>query len=232
MPPSPPQNHLLTALPPEVLARLIPSMQPFSLQLKQTLYPSGAEPDAVYFIEKGLVSLLLALDDGFHAEVGLIGPEGMAGLPLIVGEPSFAEAMVQGTGHALRMDGSAFRRAFDGEPTFRNLILRYNEAMCDQAMQTAACNGRHQLEQRLARWLLMTLDRSGTDDLELTHEFLSLMLCVHRPGITAAIGILQRAQMIRTGRGHVKVLDRQALEDTACDCYANVKRRFHLLLGP
>ena len=111
-------------------------------------------------------------EDGFHAEVGMIGWEGMVGLPLIVDEPSFTEALIQGTGHALRMEAAAFRRAFDGEPTFRSLILRYNEAMQSQVMQTAACNGRHRLEQRLARWLLMTLDRSDTDHLEMTHEFL------------------------------------------------------------
>jgi CRP-like cAMP-binding protein len=111
-------------------------------------------------------------------------------------------------------------------------MFRYLEAMNSQTTQTAACNCRHDLEQRLARWLLMAHDRAEGDDLQITQEFLALMLCVYRPSVSVVASTLQRAGMIRYGRGQVTVLDRAALEATACDCYAVVKRRFDRLLGP
>jgi CRP-like cAMP-binding protein len=111
-------------------------------------------------------------------------------------------------------------------------MYRYLEAMNSQTTQTAACNGRHDLEQRLARWLLMAHDRAEGDEFQITQEFLALMLCVYRPSVSVVASTLQRAGMIRYGRGHVTVLDRAALEATACDCYSVVKRRFERLLGP
>src|SRR5205085_2944782 len=127
------------------------------------------------------------------------------------------------------MEAASFRRSFEDEPMFRALLLRYDQVMHAQVMQTAACNVRHQLEQRLARWLLMALDRSKSNELGLTQEFLSMMLGVHRPGVTVAAIALQNAGTIRYARGHITVTDRQALEAASCDCYASVKRRFDLL---
>ena len=163
----------------------------------------------------------------------MIGREGMVGLPLITGiDTAFVEAFVQADGSALRMEAGAFRHAMEEEPALRNLMFRYLEAMNSQTTQTAACNGRHDLEQRLARWLLMAHDRAEGDEFQITQEFLALMLCVYRPSVSVVASTLQRAGMIRYGRGHVTVLDRAALEATACDCYAVVKRRFDRLLGP
>jgi CRP-like cAMP-binding protein len=195
--PAPPiavRNKLLAALPPNVLSRLLPKLRPFSLTVRETLIPPDGAIDAVYFVESGWVSLVTTLDDGTQAEVGLVGREGMVGLPLIVGvDTAFEEAFVQANGTALQMEASAFRRTLEETPVLQNLLFRYSQAMHAQTTQTAACNGRHGLEQRFARWLLMAHDRSDSDDLPVTQEFLALMLCVYRPSITVVAGTLQRA---------------------------------------
>jgi CRP-like cAMP-binding protein len=227
------RNQLLAALPPDMLARLLPKMRPVPLVVRDTLMTPDAAIQSVWFVESGFVSLVTALDDGTQAEVGLVGREGMVGTPLVLGvDTAFSEAYVQADGAALQMETNAFRRALDEEPLFRNLLLRYSEAAHAQTTQTAACNGRHALEQRLARWLLMAQDRIDGNDLPVTQEFLGLMLCVYRPSITVVASTLQRAGIIRYGRGHITVLDRSALEATSCDCYMAVKRRFDRLLGP
>ena len=227
------RNQLLLALPPDVLARLLPRMRPVSLVVRETLVAPETRIEAVHFVESGYVSLVMTLEDGTQAEVGLAGREGMVGLPLVAGvDTAVSEAFVQAGGTALRMEAGAFRHALREEPALGPLLSRYGEAMQAQAMQTAACNGRHDLEQRLARWLLMAHDRVDGDEIPMTQEFLAIMLCVYRPSVTVAASTLQRAGIIRNGRGHVSVLDRPALEATACDCYAAVRRRFDTLLGP
>jgi CRP-like cAMP-binding protein len=226
------RNRLLGALPPEILARLLPRMRSFSLTVRETLIKPDVPIEAVYFVESGWVSLVATLDNGMQAEVGLIGREGMVGSPLITGiETAFVEAFVQADGSALSMEAGAFRHAMEEEPELRNRLFRYQEAMNSQTTQTAACNGHHDLEQRLARWLLMAHDRADGDEFQITQEFLALMLCVYRPSVSTAAATLQRAGMIRYGRGHITVLDRSGLEATACDCYAAVNRRFDRLLG-
>ena len=233
--PAPPiavRNELLTALPPDILAEVLRRCRPLSLTVRETLVAADSTIEAVYFVESGWVSLVATLDDGSQAEVGLIGREGMVGLPLIAGvDTGFEEAFVQADGTALQMEAGAFRRSLEEIPALRSRLFRYAEGMRAQTTQTAACNGRHALEQRLARWLLMAHDRAESDELPVTQEFLALMLCVYRPSITVVAGILQRAGIIRYGRGHITVLDRSALEATACDCYRVAKRRFDRLLN-
>lgn len=225
--PSAVRNHLLAALPSAVLAQLLPRMQPVTLELRAVLYAAEASIEAVYFVEAGWASLLMHLEDGLSAEVGLVGREGMAGLPLVFGvETSDVEALVQGPGTALRMEAGAFRHALDEHPSLRLLLFRYGEFM-----QTAACNGNHNLEQRLARWLLMSHDRANGDRFLMTHEFLATMLCVHRPTITVAARILQRAGLIRYGTGEITVIDRPGLEAAACECHGMVRRQYQKLLG-
>jgi CRP-like cAMP-binding protein len=225
------RNQLLAALPPDVLSSLLPMMRPFTLSVRETLIVPEMPIEAVWFVESGWVSLVTTLEDGTQAEVGLIGREGMVGLPLVVGvDSSFSEAFVQGDGTALQMEAGAFLRAMDENHGLRTLMLRYSDAMNAQVTQTAACNGRHGLEQRLARWILMAHDRADGDHLQMTQEFLGLMLCVYRPSITVVASTLQRAGIIRYSRGHITVLDRSALEATACDCYGAVRRRFERLL--
>jgi CRP-like cAMP-binding protein len=230
-PPVAVRNQLLAALPSEILSELLPILHPFRLAVRETLVHPDRAIAAVYFVESGWVSLVATLADGTQAEVGLVGREGMVGLPLVLGiDTAFEEAFVQANGTALQMEASAFRRALAEFPALQTLLFRYTLAMHAQTTQTAACNGRHALEQRLARWLLMAHDRADGDDLPITQEFLALMLCVYRPSVTVVAGALQRAGIIRYGRGLITVLDRGALEATACDCYNRVKLRAQRLL--
>jgi CRP-like cAMP-binding protein len=172
------------------------------------------------------------MEDGDAAEVGLVGCEGMVGLPLLLGaECDDIEAMVQGPGTALRMDAQAFREALEGIPGFRTLLLRYALVHHGQVARTAACNGRHHIDDRLARWLLMAHDRAEGDEYPMTHEFLSMMLGVRRAGITVAAGVLQKADFIRYQRGCIEVTDRSGLESVACECYGIIRRSQDQLLG-
>ncbi len=229
---APPRNHLLASLPPDCLQRLRPRLVPVTLPLRQELFAPEQTIEAVHFPESGLISLVAWLEDGMQAEVGIIGREGMLGLSLLSGETAaFCQAIVQMAGAGFRMTASDFRHEFDNNPPFRTMLLRYNEALQAQVMQTAACNGRHDLEQRLARWLLMAHDRAEDDLLPLTQDFMAMMLGVHRPSITVTAGILQRAGLIRYANGQVRVLDRAALEAASCECYRTVRRRFTVLLG-
>src|SRR4051812_5292310 len=155
-----PSNGLLAALPADVLAHLLPKFSHVSLSHRQTLYVPEQPIEAVFFFESGMASLVSQLDDGVQAEVGIIGREGMLGTPLLHGvETSFPEAFIQISGTALRMGATAFRQELAANAALKALLLRYGEAHQAQVSQTAACNGRHGLEQRLARWLLMAHDR-------------------------------------------------------------------------
>ena len=230
--PSTARNHLLAALPSGVLAQLLPEMQPIALNLREVLHVAETSIKAVHFVEAGWVSMIARLENGLSAEVGLVGREGMVGLPLVFGVETFdVEALVQGQGTALRMGARAFRHALDEHPSLRALLFRYGEFMRAQLTQTAACNGNHGLEQRLARWLLMSHDRAGNDQFAMTHEFMATMLCVHRPSVTIAARLLQRAGLIRYGSGSVTVVDRRGLEAAACECYGAVRRQHQKLLG-
>ncbi len=225
-------NRLLAALPPGAFAQLLPGMRVVPLTLRDILHGADAPVEAVYFPRSGWVSMVASLEDGQQAEVGIVGREGMVGMTLLSGvETAFVEAMVQGTGTALRMESAAFRRALDEVPALRPLLLRYGEAFHAQVAQTAACNGNHGLEQRLARWLLTSRDRADGDEMQMTQEFLAVMLCVHRPSVTVAARILQRANLIRYGNGVITILDRPGLEAASCECYGMVKRRYQRLLG-
>ncbi len=224
-------NRLLASLPAGALAAVLPKLRPVVLTLRQTLYRPDAPIEAVYFPESGMISLVAILDDCTQAEVGIIGNEGMLGTSLLSGiDTSFIEALAQMPGTALRMTIRDFRHEMDADGPLRALVLRYNEALQAQVMQTAACNGRHGSEQRLARWLLMAHDRADGDELPLTQEFVAMMLGVHRPSISVTAGILQRAGLIRYSGGRITVLGREALEDASCECYGAVRRRFAALL--
>ena len=226
------RNRLLAALPADVIAALLPKLSPVILSLKQVIYAPDTPIEAVYFLETGMISLVDNLEDGMRAEVGVIGREGMLGMPLLAGvNTSFIEAQVQLPGTALRMTAQDFTSEIDTNTALRKLLLRYSEALQAQVMQTAACNVNHGLEQRLARWLLIAHDRSTSDELSLTQEFMATMLGVHRPSITVTAGILQRAGLIRYANGRVTVLDRSSLEAASCECYGAVQRRFATLLG-
>ena len=227
-----PRNHLLAALPSEDLARLWPRLEPVELPFRHVVQVPEEPITAVHFPEEGWISMMALLSDGGAAEVGLIGREGMLGLPVFFGaETTTLEGMVQGPGKALRLSAAAFREELEAIPSLRPLLLRYAFAHQQQVAQTAACNGRHVLEQRLARWLLMAHDRADGDDFPMTQEFLATMLCVHRPGVTVAARVLQQTGYIRYAPGNITVTDRAGLEEVACECYGAVRRQFRQLLG-
>ncbi len=224
------RNRLLRLLPPAELERLQPRMEPVELSLKSVLLMPGVAVESVYFVETGTISMIAVMEDGTQIEVGLVGPEGMAGLSVLLGAPTSAlEGLVQVGGTALRMPAAAFRAALAEMPSLLGLLLRYMDAFHVQVAQTAACNGRHQIEQRLARWLLMTHDRVEGDRFLMTQEFMSTMLGVRRPGVTLAIGALQRAGLVQHGNGSVRVIDRPGLEAVSCECYRTARRRFDWL---
>jgi CRP-like cAMP-binding protein len=226
------RNRLLTALPPDDLADLLPQLQPVELELRQILYEPGKPIGSVYFVETGWVSMVAYMEDGDAAEVGLVGREGMVGLPILLGgDRDDLEAMVQASSTALRMDAAAFRQVLEHIPALRTLLLQYALLHHGQVARTAACNGRHHIEQRLARWLLMAHDRAEGDQFPMTHEFLSMMLGVRRAGVTVAAGTLQTAGLIRYGGGNMMIIDRPGLENVACECYGVVRRAHDSLFG-
>ncbi|GAA0574396.1 Crp/Fnr family transcriptional regulator [Craurococcus roseus] len=230
--PSAVRNGLLAALPPEDLARLRPRLQPVELPFDKTLFPADGAVEAVLFPESGMVSLLATLDDGEQVEVGVVGREGLVGLPLVLGDDrSLVEAKVQQEGTALRIGAAAFRDEMEASAALRGLLKRYALAFHAQVTLTAACNTRHPIEQRLARWLLIAHDRAGADEFPMTHEFLSVMLGVRRPGVSLAAGVLQKAGLVRYARGRMEVTDRPGLEASSCECYHVARREFARLLG-
>lgn len=227
------RNRLLLALPSQALELLLPDLHRVEMQFRSTLTLPDTPIERVYFPESGWLSLLVPMDEGNSAEVGLIGREGMAGLPLLYGvDRSAMETYVQSAGNALVMEARAFRRAISDNAPLRELLLRYAFTLNMQVTMTAACNGHHMLEERLARWLLMSHDRVDGDEYAMTHEFMSLMLGVRRAGVTVAASALQKAGMIRYEQGWITMLDRTGLEASACDCYSKVQSEFRRVLGP
>jgi CRP-like cAMP-binding protein len=230
---SPVCNGLLAALPFEDLARLRPGLRPVELPFDQTLFPADGVVEAVLFVETGMVSLLATLEDGEQVEVGVVGREGLIGLPVVFGDDrSMVEARVQQEGTALRMDAPALRDGMQDSAALRGLLHRYVLAFQAQVTMTAACNARHAIEQRLARWLLIAHDRAGADEFPMTHEFMAMMLGVRRPGVSLAAGVLQKAGLIHYVRGRMAVTDRPGLEAASCECYHTARREFARLLGP
>lgn len=224
-------NRLLVALAAENLDPLRPHFQPVSLPHKQTLSKPGTPIEHVYFVQQGMVSLVQPLENGAMIEVGMIGNEGFVGVPVLLGaESSPLEAMVQIPGSALRMQASAFREEVTRRSTLLALLLRYVQALHIQVSLSAACNGRHTLPERLARWLLTARDRTTSDELPLSHEFLSMMLGVRRAGVTVAVGTLKTAGLIRNSNGRVTIIDRQGLEAASCECYRTVRNEYERLL--
>ena len=225
------QNRLLAALPEEDVQRFFSDLHPVSFPLRHVIYEVGAPLEYVYFIEQGLASILMNMSNGSTVEVGMIGTEGMVGMPALLGGViSNRQFIVQSPITALRMNAALCKTAFDQSAAVRRVVLRFTEAILDLAAQTAACNRLHLIEQRCARWLLMSSDRMRSDIIPMTHEFLSSMLGVRRAGVTTTLGELTRSGLIEHGRGHLSISDREGLEATACECYPLDRRRLERLL--
>ena len=214
------KNRLLTALPQRELDQFYSNLHPVTLSQRQILYAAGAPIEDVYFVEEGLGSVLTNMANGTMIEVGMIGLEGLIGMPALLGaEVSAQIVLVQIPGSAHRMSASRCKAIFDQSAAFRKIALRFAEAMLNLSAQTAACNRLHSVEQRCARWLLMSSDRIGSDTMPMTHEFLASMLGVRRAGVTATAGDLQRSGRIRYHHGQLTITDRDGLESAACECY-------------
>jgi CRP-like cAMP-binding protein len=225
-------NRLLSLLSDNDYERLRPHLSNVVFDYKKSLYEAARPIDHVYFPVDGVASLVITTADGSSAEVGTIGSEGFVGLPICLGDrdaPSSVYVQVPGT--SLGMDARLFRHQLDHSPTLNLIMLRYAHAFFNQVAQSAACAHLHRVEQRCCRWLLMTRDRMPSGDFLLTHEFLGMMLGVRRTTVTDVMGALQKAGLIRYRRGHVSILDHEALQARACECYEISKLEFDRLLG-
>ena len=230
-PHDPRQNHLLAALPPADLERLLPTLEWVQMPLGHVLYESGAQLRHVYFPSTSIVSLLYVMEDGASAEIAVVGNDGVIGVALFMGGETMPNrAVVQSAGEGYRLTGQTLKQEFNRSGELQNLLLRYTQALLTQMAQTAVCNRHHSLDQQLCRWLLLSLDRLPANDLVMTQELIANMLGVRREGVTEAAGDLQRAGLIEYRRGHITVLDRPGLEARACECYLVVKKEFDRLL--
>ena len=218
------ENSLLAALPGDDYRSLFGEFELVTLTAGQVLYEPGDRIRHVYFPNDAHVSLLVVMLDRKALEVGMVGQEGMVGIGLALGaETSSVRVLVQGSGSALRMNAASFNQAFGRCLPLQRELHRYAYASLVEARQTAACNRFHQVEARLARWLLMTRDRVRSDEFHLTHEFLADMLGVRRAGVTNAACVLQQRKLISYRRGNIRILDRKGLEAACCACYGIVR---------
>ncbi len=227
------RNELLRALPADETQRLRPHLAPVTLVVSQVLHEAETPIDEVFFLESGLAFLTADTRDHGLVEVGTTGRDGFVGLPVLLSpEPvSVHRAFVQVPGRAYRLRAAVLREMAGVLPTLRDRCLRYIQVMLMQNSQIAACNARHELPGRLARWLLMSRDRIDGDDLPMTQEFLSTMLGVRRAGISVVANALQTQGLIRQSRGRITVLDRAGLEEKACTCYRMIERNRARIMG-
>ena len=217
-------NRLLATLPKKDYERLLPGLKRISLAFGEVLYEPGDTIKHVYFPNDSIVSLLSALTETSTLEVGMVGNEGMAGLPVFMGvNTSQTRALVQGAGSAMRMTTANVRLEANRFGSLHRLLRRYSHSLLTQISQSAACNRFHSVEARLSRWLLMTADRLSADEFRLTQDFMSSMLGVRREGVNKAAGALQTHKLIRYSRGMIGILNRPGLEAKACLCYALIK---------
>jgi CRP-like cAMP-binding protein len=217
-------NRLLATLTTKEYKRLLPTMKTVSLVLGEVLYEPGAAIKHVYFPNDSIISLISELSKTSQLEVGMVGNEGMAGLAVFMGvNSSSTRALVQGAGTAMRMSSAAVRTEANRLGNLHHLLHRYSHSLLAQVSQSSACNRFHLVNARLARWLLMTKDRLGTEEFPLTQEFLANMLGVRREGVSKAAGALQADKLISYSRGMITILNRRGLEAKACECYAIIK---------
>jgi len=228
---TPLQNHLLDALPDAELEYFRSHLELVEMPLGDVLYESGELLKNVYFPTTSIVSLLYVMEDGSSAEIAVVGNEGILGVSLFMGgETTPSRAIVQSAGYGYKLKSRLLKNEFERNGPMMRLLLRYTQALITQMAQTAVCNRHHTIEQQLCRWLLLSLDRLESDELLMTQDLIANMLGVRREGVTESAGRLQRAGLIEYSRGHIKVIDRAALEELSCECYRVVKDEFDRLL--
>jgi CRP-like cAMP-binding protein len=221
------RNRVLALLPAEDLQRLAGHLSPQIFKSKRGLHETGILIDAVYFLEDAISSVVVTMQNGSTVEVGLIGRDGVVGLSAVMGNGRSANRtfiQVPGTGYMLK--AKVLREHAEASPDLRSCLNLAMQGYLVQTAQTAACNRIHELEERLARWLLMCSDRLQTDCIRITHEFLATMLGTRRSSVTVAAGILHKAGFIEYSRGNVTIQDRKGLVQAACECYRFVHEEY------
>jgi CRP-like cAMP-binding protein len=225
-------NRLLAMLPRRASQKILDGAEQVELHLGEVLHECGARIQFVYFPTGGFISLMVPLNGTAILEIAMVGDEGMVGLPLVSGvKVSPLRAVVQGEGTTWRMSAAAFARKLADGAALRQALQLYMQVQMSQLAQTAACTRFHVVEQRLARWLLMTQDRAHDDVFRVTHEFLAYMLGVRRVGVTKAAGALQARKLIRYHRGEMSILDRAGMEAASCWCYSSDRAIYDRLLA-
>lgn len=228
---SPRRNLLLNGLPSQIYARLRPCMELKALKAGDMLYESGNPLEHVYFPVQGIVSLLYLMRGGKCAEIAIVGYEGLIGISLFMGGSTTSNrAVVQTPGYAYRLSATIVRYEFENDLQFQRVLLHYTQALLEQTAQTAICNRHHSTMQQLCRWLLLSFDRVRARELHMTQELIANMLGVRREGVAQAASELQKCGIIHYARGRIQLLDREGLENAACDCYDAVKQEYHRLL--
>lgn len=226
------RNALLRRLPATAYDALGPHLEPVELATGQVLWPADRPIPAVYFPRTCVTSMLTPLADEQPVESATVGYEGMVGVPVVLGaETSHTQAIAQIPGTAARVDAAHFRAWLADADGASVLLLRYAQALLEQTAQSVACNRRHAMEERCARWLLATRDRVGGDTFPLKQEFLAAMLGVRRASVTVAAGALQHAGLLRYTRGRVTIVDAERLAEAACECNGVVRTQHARLLG-
>jgi CRP-like cAMP-binding protein len=214
------RNLTLITIPEDEFITVRPLLEPVELPRYEILHEQGKKIEYAYFLNEGMVSMVVITSDGRSVEVGISGREGIIGAPPAFGfETAPMRAIIQLPGSGLRISSEALQNSFGRSPQLRHEIERYLMLQQMQVAQIAACNRLHDMDQRLARWLLMCQDRVNSEMLPLTHEFLAQMLGSGRPTVTIAAGVLERAGLIENTRGSVRILNRKRLEEAACECY-------------
>ena len=221
----PVSNLLLLSLSDNEYRALRPHLEYVSLPNHLILHEAGGKLEFAYFPNRGLISLVVVMKDGKTVEAGIVGNEGFTGTPAAVGlKRSSLQAVVQITGDGFRVEVGALQKTLESAPRLQLILGRYAAVRSIQVAQTAACNRLHEIEQRLARWLLMTQDRVDSGSLAITHDFLATMLGTDRPSVSLAAAVLQRKKLIEYARGSVRIVNRKKLEDSACECYGVIRQ--------
>jgi CRP-like cAMP-binding protein len=225
------QNSLFHSIPEDEWVKFLPDLEPVELPLGKVLYESGTKMTHVYFPTSAIVSLLYELENGSSAEIAVVGFEGIVGISTFMGgESTSSRGVVQSAGHGYRMKVNHLLNAFERSKPIEHLLLRYTQALITQMSQTAVCNRHHTLDQQFCRWLLLSLDRLKTNQLDMTQELIANMLGVRREGVTEAALKVQKAGLISYSRGHITIIDRAGLEKRTCECYKVVKEEYDRLL--
>ncbi len=208
-----------------------PVLDLVALPLGRVVYEAGRAQSYVYFPTTAIVSMLNVMTDGAAVEIAVVGNEGLVGVALFMGgETTPGRAVVRSAGYGYRMKGAMLKREFSRGGPLQLLLLRFTQALMTQMSQTVLCNRHHSVDQQLCRWLLLSLERLSVQEITATQEMIAGILGVRRAGVTAAAGDLQRAGLIRYGRGRITVLDRSGLERRVCECYRVVRTEYERLL--